>query len=639
MPKKPSTSDCNRTGEKHSVDALLEAQSNTIAGYLKRNQELVLEIRRLNEHNQQLQALNATLSKNIGLLQASNAALNAQNMELMKEKITEKTARRVLTERVLVLEGEIFGLRQKQLDFQCSHGSLVQNGGEGQVDVLDGDAPLLSVDSQIAGPLVQIDQQPEHELNPYPTPLSPVEAELQAEAKLQAEQEAEARRKAEEEAKLQAEQEAEARRKAEQEAKLQAKKEAEARRKAEQEAKLQAKQEAEARRKAAKEAKAKLRAEQEAEARRRAEEEAYAKKQKEEVMMLKESKRQQALAAKEAEERAKHIAEIDRQNAELDQKKRCEAEMRQKHAEEKKQRDDDEKKKREQEQERIAQHIIETIEVVNRRRDLLLKETEEYQEKRARVAAAVKAKLEERRQQRDKAGGAVQDVMGRMTSQHDANPGTLQVGVVSLSELVRLPSHPANVQTFIQECHKVFSTRAPGGESGSLTRLADKCKINYSLVLQVIINSVLYDNAFTINSNHADAQSVYLLCNMDEMDKYTLKSPLVSLMDVAFWFENLEFLAACRQHPSVQTPPPSSLKDNCKAFLTGLMQEYIKNINYEYPALFAKYKIVQTDAICKKYGLPMYKVMSSVSDSGSESEPMIMTSAQIVDWVVRGKLA
>jgi len=621
MPKKPSTSDCNRTGEKHSVDALLEAQSNTIAGYLKRNQELVLEIRRLNEHNQQLQALNATLSKNIGLLQASNAALNAQNMELMKEKITEKTARRVLTERVLVLEGEIFGLRQKQLDFQCSHGSLVQNGGEGQVDVLDGDAPLLSVDSQIAGPLVQIDQQPEHELNPYPTPLSPVEAELQAEAKLQAEQEAEARRKAE------------------QEAKLQAKKEAEARRKAEQEAKLQAKQEAEARRKAAKEAKAKLRAEQEAEARRRAEEEAYAKKQKEEVMMLKESKRQQALAAKEAEERAKHIAEIDRQNAELDQKKRCEAEMRQKHAEEKKQRDDDEKKKREQEQERIAQHIIETIEVVNRRRDLLLKETEEYQEKRARVAAAVKAKLEERRQQRDKAGGAVQDVMGRMTSQHDANPGTLQVGVVSLSELVRLPSHPANVQTFIQECHKVFSTRAPGGESGSLTRLADKCKINYSLVLQVIINSVLYDNAFTINSNHADAQSVYLLCNMDEMDKYTLKSPLVSLMDVAFWFENLEFLAACRQHPSVQTPPPSSLKDNCKAFLTGLMQEYIKNINYEYPALFAKYKIVQTDAICKKYGLPMYKVMSSVSDSGSESEPMIMTSAQIVDWVVRGKLA
>jgi len=621
MPKKPSTSDCNRTGEKHSVDALLEAQSNTIAGYLKRNQELVLEIRRLNEHNQQLQALNATLSKNIGLLQASNAALNAQNMELMKEKITEKTARRVLTERVLVLEGEIFGLRQKQLDFQCSHGSLVQNGGEGQVDVLDGDAPLLSVDSQIAGPLVQIDQQPEHELNPYPTPLSPVEAELQAEAKLQAEQEAEARRKAEEEAKLQAEQEAEARRKAEQEAKL------------------QAKQEAEARRKAAKEAKAKLRAEQEAEARRRAEEEAYAKKQKEEVMMLKESKRQQALAAKEAEERAKHIAEIDRQNAELDQKKRCEAEMRQKHAEEKKQRDDDEKKKREQEQERIAQHIIETIEVVNRRRDLLLKETEEYQEKRARVAAAVKAKLEERRQQRDKAGGAVQDVMGRMTSQHDANPGTLQVGVVSLSELVRLPSHPANVQTFIQECHKVFSTRAPGGESGSLTRLADKCKINYSLVLQVIINSVLYDNAFTINSNHADAQSVYLLCNMDEMDKYTLKSPLVSLMDVAFWFENLEFLAACRQHPSVQTPPPSSLKDNCKAFLTGLMQEYIKNINYEYPALFAKYKIVQTDAICKKYGLPMYKVMSSVSDSGSESEPMIMTSAQIVDWVVRGKLA
>jgi hypothetical protein len=621
------------------VDALLEAQSNTIAGYLKRNQELVLEIRRLNEHNQQLQALNATLGKNIGLLQASNAALNAQNMQLMKEKITEKTARRVLTERVLELEGEIFGLRQKQLDFQCSHGSLMQNGGGGQVDVLDCDAPLLSVDSQVAGPLVQIDQQPEHQLNPYSTALSSVKAEIQAEAKLQAEEQAEGMRKAEQEAKLQAEQQAEASRKAEQEAKLQAEQEAEARRKAEKEAKLQAKQEAEARRKVAKEAKAKLKAEQEAEAQRRAEEEAYAKKQKEEVMMLKESKRQQALAAKEAEERAKHIAEIDRQNAELDQRKRSKAEMRQKQAEEKKQRDDDEKKKREEEQEKIAQHIRETIEVVNRRRDLILKETEEYQEKRNRVAAAVKAKLEERRQQRDKAGGAVQDVMGRMTSQHDANPGTLQVGVVSLSELVRLPSPPANVQTFIQECHKVFSTRAPGGESESLTRLADKCKINYSLVLQVIINSVLYDNAFTINSNHVDDQSVYLLCNMDEMDKYTLKSPLVSLMDVAFWFENLEFLAACRQLPSVQTPPPSSLTGTCKAFLGELMQEYIENIRYQFPDLFEKYKLVQMEAICKKCELQMYKVISSVSDSGSESGPWEMTSAQIVDWVVRGKLA
>ena len=356
--------------------------------------------------------------------------------------------------------------------------------------------------------------------------------------------------------------------------------------------------------------------------------------------MLKESKRQQVLAAKEARERAQLIAERDRQQAEHEERKRLETEERQKLAEEKRMRAEKEKKEREEKQENLAKVVFESMHEVNRRRDLFLKQQEEYHEKKERVAAEVKARLEERRRLKDKAGEVMQDVMGRLTSQHDADPGTLQVGVVSLSQLVSRPSPPVNVQNFIFACQKVFSTSAPSSEGGFLYSLADKCNINYPLVLQVIINGELYENAFTIHGSLKFDNGLYLSCNLEEMEDTPLQSPQVSPMDILFWFENQEFLAACRQLPSVQKHalPHPNQQDNCTQFLLTLMEKYIENIKAKCPGLFEKYQIMQKATQSDKFGFPMYKVVLPVS--GTEPQGItLLTSAHVVDWVVRGKLA